>query len=377
MQLTLPTFAGLRASAIAAAQAACTTLLDLTSGSPARALIEADLSAWQVVQLNVYRVLGATRLSTSIGPDVDSFIADWGCPAREPAVAASGQVTLSRFVSLGSATVLVGQTVMTGDTTQSFAVAADPALAGWSATLGTAGGYVLAAGVSSLTVPVVAVTPGSAGNVVTGAISLFGSALAGIDTVANATPTTGGANAETDAAVRSRFALWILGLEKATLAAVRSAIADVQQGLTYLVDENVDEGGRFRPGHFVVTVDDGSGSPSAALKSAVYSAVDAVRPVASTFSVQSPSVTEVAVALTLTVSSGNKTILLAPLQAAIAAYVNGTPVGGTVSVSRIGAIAWSCSPTVANVTAVTLNGLAADIVAPATGVIKCAAVSIS
>ena len=377
MQLTLPTFASLRASAIAAAQAACTTLIDLTSGSAARALIEADLSAWQVVQLNVYRVLSATRLSTSTGPDVDSFIADWCCPPREAAVSSSGQVTLSRFVTLGSATVLVGQTLMTGDTTQSFAVAASTAITGWSATLGTAGGYVLGAGVSSLTVPVTAVTPGAAGNVVTGAISLFGSALAGIDTVTNAAPTTGGADAETDAAVRVRFALYILGLEKATLAAVRSAIADVQQGLTYLVEENTDEAGRWRPGHFVVTVDDGSGSPSAALKGAVYAAVDAVRPVTSTFSVQSPSVTEVAVALTLSVSSGNTAILIAPLQAAIAAYVNGTSVGGTVSVSRIGAIAWACSPTVANVTAVTLNGLAVDLVAPMTGVIKCLVVTVS
>ena len=377
MQLTLPTFANLRASAIAAAQAACTTLLDLTSGSPARALIEADLSAWQVLQFNVYRVLTATRLSTSTGSDVDSFISDWGCPPREAAVAASGQVTLSRFVSLGSATILVDQTVMTGDGTQSFAIAADATNAAWSATLGTSGGYVLAAGVASITVPVVAVTAGTAGNVVAGSISLFGSALAGVDTVTNAAPTTGGANAETDAAVRARFALYIAGLEKATRASIESAIADVQQGLTYFIRENADEAGNWRPGHMVITIDDGSGNPSAALKSAVYSAVDAVRALTITFSVQGPSVTEVTVALTLTVSGANKSVLIAPIQSLIAAYVNATPVGGLVSIARIGAIALNYSASVTNVSGITINGLASDLTAPATGVIKAAAVSIS
>ena len=58
-------------------------------------------------------------------------------------------------------------------------------------------------------------------------------------------------------------------------------------------------------GSFVVTVDDGSGSPSTALLSTVQTAIDAVRPVGSIFSVQPPTVLTADVSLTITVSCRN------------------------------------------------------------------------
>ncbi len=377
MQLSLPTLQGILGGMIAAAQSAATVLLDLTVGSPGRALLQASAAQWSVQQSNVYRVLSASRLSTSTGSDVDSFIADYGCPPRLPATYATGAVTLSRYVALGSATVLVGTTVRTADASETYAIGADATNAAYSATLGTAGGYVLQSGVASVTVPITATVAGAGGNVVEGAISLFGTAVAGIDVVSNGAPTEGGEPGETDAAVKVRFVEYIGSLDKATGLAIAAAVAGVQAGLTWQIEENVAEDGTSRPGHFVVVVDDGSGAPSAALKASVYAAVDAVRPLCSTFSVQSPSILYVDVALTLVISSGTKAGLVAPIEAAIAAYVDTLSVGGTLSLTRVSALAYAASATISNVTGVTLNGRAADVQAGAGVVVKARSVSVS
>ncbi len=377
MQLNLPTLQSMVGGMVAAAQAAAAALLDLTVGSPGRALLQASAAQWSVQQSNIYRVLSASRLSTSTGIDVDTFIGDYGCPPREPATYATGAVTLSRYVALGSATVLVGTTVRTADASQTYAIGDDATNAAFSATLGTAGGYVLQAGTASVTVPVTATVAGSGGNVVEGAISLFGTAIAGIDVVSNGAPTQGGEPGETDAAVKARFVLWIGSLDKATALAIAAAVASVQAGLTYQIRENVAEDGSTRPGHFVVVVDDGSGAPSAALKASVYAAVDLVRPLCSTFSVQSPAILYVDVALTVIVSSGTKAALVGPVEAAITAYVDTLTVGGTLSLTRVSALAYGASNTIANVTGVALNGRTSDVVAGAGVVIKARSVTVS
>ncbi len=374
MQLTLPTLQSMLAGMAASAQSACTQLLDLTIGSPARALLFASAQQWSWQQSNIYRVLAASRLATSSGTDIDTFIADYGCPPREAATFATGLVTLARFVPATAATVPVGASVRTGDGSLTYVIGADPTNPTWSAAIP---GYVVPVGTASITVPVECTTAGSQGNVIAGAISLLGSAIPGIDTVNNGAAFVDAADGETDAQVQLRFALYIRGLSKATLTAVESAIADVQAGLVYSVTENVDEQGSFRPGHFVCVVDDGSGSPPATLLSSVYAAVDAVRPVCSTFSVQPPAVNAVNVALSITVSSGNKASLFTAVSTAVTAYVDATPVGGTVSLTRIAAAAYATNSTIVNVSAITINGVAADLVAPTSGVTKASLVVVS
>ncbi|MGC8035647.1 baseplate J/gp47 family protein, partial [Salmonella enterica] len=54
------------------------------------------------------------------------------------------------------------------------------------------GGYVLANGISSVTVPIQAVTAGVAGNVTAGSINTIAQAITGIDTVTNAAGLTNG-----------------------------------------------------------------------------------------------------------------------------------------------------------------------------------------
>lgn len=378
MALGLQNFGTLVANMGARVQGACSTLLDFTVGSVVRSIQEAGASQALWLQYLVLQVLMACRLSTSSGSQVDSWFADYGL-TREPAVAATTRITVGRYTSVGTALLLVGTQAQTADGTQAFVIGADPAVPGWDATQGGGtGGYLIPAGTASLAgVPVTAAIAGAAGNVSAGTITKL-PGVAGVDFCTNPAPATGGLDAESDAAMKARFPLFIAGLEKATLTAIESAIAGVQQGLTYVVQANLDEAGSFRPGHFVVTVDDGSGAPGADLKARVYAAVDAVRALTETFSVQSPRVLPVSVSLTLTVGPGtSKAALLAPLQSAIAAFGNALAPGAPVTVARIIQLGFAVSPYVSNVSQVRLNGGTADLAPGATTVVKISSVTVS
>ncbi len=200
----------------AAAQGAAQQVLDFTIGSILRAVVESVAGVALFLQSLVLQVLTLTRASTSQGPDLDSWMADYGL-TRLPAVAASGTVTFSRFTPTLQAVVPVGAQVITADGSETFAVTLDATNAAYSAALG---GYVLAPGVASVNVTVAANSPGSAGNVVSGAISFIGTAIPGVDTVTNAAAFTNGLDAESDAALRLRFVAYIASLSKATKGAV-------------------------------------------------------------------------------------------------------------------------------------------------------------
>src|ERR1700739_2986107 len=100
--LPLQNFATLVAGMAAAVQGACQQLLDLTVGSVLRAILEANASVALWMQWLIMLVLQTTRAATSTGPDLDSWVADFGV-ARLPGTAASGVVTLSRWSPVLSA----------------------------------------------------------------------------------------------------------------------------------------------------------------------------------------------------------------------------------------------------------------------------------
>ena len=150
---------------------------------------------------------------------------------------------------------------------------------------------------------------------------------------------------------------------RATLTAVASAIASVQQGLRWLIEENVNANGSTNIGHFIVTVDDGSGSPSAALLTAVQEAIEAVRPVGSTYAVQPPVVIGVTVSLSLEVRAGtSKPTVAAEAIQAIASYVNALPIGPTLAISRVISLVHGADAAVVSVSDVLINGAAVDLV---------------
>ena len=166
MQLSLQTFTTLVQNMAAAVQASAAQLLDLTAGSALRAVLEANASLALWLQWLILQVLQTTRAATSTGADLDSWMADFTL-VRMPASPASGLVSLSRYTPTLTALVPVGALVRTADGTQTFAVAVDTTNPAFSA---AQTGYILAANVASVTVPVVAQVPGSAGNVQAGAI---------------------------------------------------------------------------------------------------------------------------------------------------------------------------------------------------------------
>ncbi len=374
MQLSLRTFNTLVQSMAAAVEASATQLLDLTVGSTLRAVLEANASIGLWMQWLILQVLRATRAATSSGADLDSWMADLTL-TRLPAVAATGTVTFSRFTSSIAALIPVGSLIRTADGTQTFAVSIDTTQPSWSA---SSNGYMMAAGVASLDVPVMAQMPGSAGNVQAGTISLLASALPGIDAVSNASNFQNGLDAESDDAFRRRFHNFIASRSRATPLAVGYAISSIQQGLNYTIQENIDLSGQPHMGSFVVTVDDGSGSPSSALLSTVRTAIEAVRPVGSIFSVQPPTVVTVGVSLIIAVSAGTSK---APIQAvvgdAIANYINSLPIGTGLPLTRLAQIAYSASPAVVNVSGVLANGGASDIVVTATSVVKAGVIAVN
>ena len=374
MQLRLRTFNTLVESMAVAVQASATQLLDLTVGSSLRAILEANASIGLWMQWLILQVLRATRAATSTGVDLDSWMADLTL-TRLPAVNATGAVTFSRITPTLATLVPVGTLVRSADGTQTFSVLDDTTNPAWS---GAGNGYVVASGLASLDLPVRALMPGAAGNVQAGAISLLASAVPGIDSVYNASAFLNGLDAESDDAFRGRFRNFIASRSRATPAAVAYAISSIQQGLSFAIQENTGPTGQASLGQFTVTVDDGSGSPSTALLSTVQAAIEAVRPIGSSFSVHSPSIFTADISLLITVASDT---MKAPIQGivgnAVSDYINGLPIGSGLALTRLAQIAYSANPSVINVSALLINSASDDLPAVPTSVIKTGTVAVN
>jgi uncharacterized phage protein gp47/JayE len=373
MQLQLQDFTTLVRNMAASVQGGATALIDLTTGSVLRAILEANASVALWIQWLIVQVLAQTRAATSNGPDLDSWVADFSV-TRLPAQASATTVVFSRITTGLLTSIPVGTQVKTADGTQTFAVLADPTNAAYSATTAS---YTVAAAVASIALPVQAVTPGSAGNVQAGLITMLASAIPGIDAVTNPNQAQGGMDAESDTALRARFANFIDSRSRATPAAIAFAIDSLQQGLSHVVTENVNPAGAPAPGSFTVTVDDGSGAPPSTLIAAVFAAVDAVRPVGTQFAVQPPQILLANISLAITVSDANKPTAQAAVSAAITAYIDALAIGAPLPLSRLAAIAYGAASDIINVSALTINGGDSDLVPSPTGIVMPGVISVN
>jgi uncharacterized phage protein gp47/JayE len=143
--------------------------------------------------------------------------------------------------------------------------------------------------------------------------------------------------------------------------------------------ENVAANGSSSPGHFVVVVDDGTGFPPDSLLSSVASAVDTTRPIGSAVSVVAPTVLQVNVSLSASISQQTvpSSAISSSIQQAVLTYLNGLPIGSPAAVSRVVQAAYSVPYAIENVVDVTLNGAAQDISASSTTVIKAGSITVS
>ncbi|WP_118181310.1 baseplate J/gp47 family protein [Paraburkholderia phosphatilytica] len=364
-------------------QGKCSTLLNFVIGSVIRSIGEA--TSWMGVWLQslVLQGIALTRAASSNGPDLDSWLAQFGFSRLAP-TAASGNVTFSRFTPTNAALIPVGSIVQTQNGALQYQVVENTSNAAWDA---TNNGYDLPAGTSSVSVPVTCITPGSnslslpdaSGNVSENAINALYQSIPGVDTVTNPLAFTNGENAESDAAARIRFVAWLASLSKATKAAILAAILVLGDNFACNATENYTKGGTYQPGYFYVIVDDGTGNPTSTVLSTVYSAVDAVRPFTSTFGVFGPSILNASIVMAIeTTSTGVGHVATAALvQTAITNYVNALVLGQSLSYFRLGQIALDTSPDVISITLLTLNGVTVDLTATNQQVIKLSSIAVT
>jgi uncharacterized phage protein gp47/JayE len=373
--LNIKTFATLVSDQVTALQGAAAGLVDTAIGSILRSILESNSAVAIWIQQLIVNLLVTTRAATSSGDDLDSWMADFSF-TRLAATAATGQVVFSRFTATNQAVIPVGTQVSTTDGSQAYLVTTDTTNAAYDPTLA---GYLIAAGVTSVRVPVQAVTAGAAGNALEGTITVISGSVQYVDTVTNPVTFGTGEDAESDTDFRARFVLWIASLSKSTLSAIGYALSSMQNGVTYTLTENQTYSGLSQPGYFYAVVDDGSGAPSSTFLGQAYSAIDAVRGFTVTFGVFAPARVTANIAMTITLSApAVRAEVVALVDAALEAYVAGLALGQTLPFTQLATIAYGASPYVTNVTGVMLNGsLADDLTATASQVIRAGTISVS
>jgi uncharacterized phage protein gp47/JayE len=353
---------------IVSAQQKASVLIDFTVGSVNLAIIEAVAQVVIWLEGLILILLATTRAATSSGSDLDTWMADYGL-TRLAATSSTGQVTFARFTPTYQAVVPVGTVIQTADGSQQFTVIVDTTQAAYSATLN---GYVIAAGLSSATATVQSVNTGTATNVLANTITVLTQAIQYVDTVTNAAGFTNAANAETDAALRTRFIGFLASLAKCTPAAVKYALSTIQSGVTYALTENKGYNGTLDNGYFYAIVDDGTGSPGSTFITTAAAAVEAVRPIGIRYGVFGPTDVLANVSMTITTAAGyTHSSIVASVVAALQTYINTLGVGNALAYTQLANVAYNAVPgAVSNVSSVLLNSGTADLTATAQQIIR-------
>jgi hypothetical protein len=358
--LNTQSFGAIVSNFATAVQGTASSLIDFSVGSVLLAIGEAmgGVALW--LQGLILQVAALTRAATSSGTDLDSWFAQFGF-SREAAVAATTQETFSRYTPTNQAPIPVGANVSTADGSVTFTVIADATNAAYSASQNA---YILPAGQASVNVTMQCTVAGTVGNIAAGALNTLSTAIPGVDYVSNGSNVQNGIAAETDAAARARFVLWVAGLGGATLIAIQAAIAGVQQNMSGIIVENQQYNGSTQYGYFTVVANDGSGSLTSTEEANVANAIENVRPLTVTYGVHAPKQQAVTVSMAITVASSYvESTVASQAQAALIAYINGiqtTASGATLPYTSLAAQAYQIAG-VTNVTNVLLNGGVADL----------------
>lgn len=360
----------------AAAQGACATLLDFAVGAILRAISEAQGGSGLWLQSLILQLLSTTRLATSSGNAVDTFCADFmpvvpgtNSP-RLPAAPASGSVTFARYTPTNTAIIPVSALIQTADGTQTFEVVADTTQSAYSSLLNA---YVIAASVTSCTATVQDAVGGTGGNISAGTLTVLQSGISGVDTVTNPSAFSNGVNAESDAALKARFANYLASLSKGTVPAIEYAITALNQNLQVTIVSQP----LYTP-NVLVTVDDGSGDIPGALVTAALAAATAVVAAGISISVLAATKITANVNMTITVATGYTAATVeGQVATAIEDFIDGVGLGNPVSYFALPGVALAV-PGCAEVdpSTYTLNSSTGDIVPTAQQTVKSGTVSI-
>lgn len=369
MAINTQSFTQTLTNAVTAVQGAATALVDFSVGAISLAYMQAVTAMSMWLQALILQVAALTRLATSSGADVDTFLADFGT-SRLGASVAKGVVTFARYTPTLQAQIPAGSVVETADGTELFNVIADTNQGAWNAGLNA---YVILAGGSSCTATVQAQVAGSGGNVALGTVTVLAQSIPGVDTVTNAAAFSGGLPAESDTAAKAGFVTYLQSLTQGTKQACINAVTELQEGATCYIIENQTYSpfGIFQAGYFSAICDDGTGAPSSGFLTACYAAIDAVRAIGTTFGVFAPAVVYANVGMTITVATGYTLATVEGLvTTAITNYINTLGLGVTLSYFRLAQVAYDASPGITSVTAVLLDSGTADLVPTAVQLVK-------
>lgn len=370
MPLPTQSFSDIVNAQAAAMQANSNAILNFDPGSVLLALIESNAGNSIWLQALATSLLAVTRLSTSSGTDVDTFIADFGF-SRFQGNASSGNVTFSRFTTTAQGIIPIGTTIAVSSNNLVFTVTLDATNPDYNASLNA---YVIPISTASITVPCACSVTGSVGNVIIGAINtiLAPNTTPGIDTVTNGAAFTNGLDPWSDTQTKQEFLLYIQSLSRATLQAIQYAVTTVTVGseevVRYNIVENVNESGSPQLGYFYVVIDNGTGSTvSSALLNAVSANVELYRGLTIQYNVDAATFIATTIDVSVNLVSNpteTNTVIIANIVSALQAYAASIPFNQPFLYSKIGEIVYLADPNVLSIpsaNAPTLNGSNTDI----------------
>lgn len=277
-----------------AMQAVASRILNFSDGSIFRAFVESNAGNSIWLESIVAYLLSVTRLQTSFGNDVDTFVGQFQL-TRNPATPAFGLVTFSRSVTDQAAIIPAGDfdtsisqgaLVYSGANQVTYSVYIDTTNPNYNPDLVA---YIIPISVASANIPVVALMPGSIGNALANQITTISSAISYVDRVTNPSDFTNGQDQESDAALKVRFVLYLNSLSKATEQALQAAILSIAGVKRYLLVENQNLDTSTHYGFFYAVVDDGTGHASSELQGNVQAILYATRGLTIAFSVYPPT----------------------------------------------------------------------------------------
>jgi phage-related baseplate assembly protein len=152
----------------------------------------------------------------------------------------------------------------------------------------------------------------------------------------------------------------------------------VQQGLSYTLIENTQYNGTTQQGYFTVVVDNGTGSPPGQLLTNVANAVNAIRPLGSTFGVFAPVVVSATVVMTITTATGYvHATVAAAVQSALQTYINTLGLGNSLFYTRLAQVAYTVPGVTEVLVGYTINGGSVDLTATALQTIRASTITVS
>jgi hypothetical protein len=331
--LPIKSFSQLVQDQINSIQSSGGLLTDFQEGSILLAIIEANAANSIWIQALISAELAITRLQSSFGNNVDTFIEQFGF-RRPAAVASSGSVTFSRSdTSILSYIPATSTIVSASSTNVQFTTILDTANPNYDPVTNS---YVMAISAGTITVPVRCTQTGTIGNVNSGQINTINSPLTNVNTVTNASSFTNGLEAASDSQTKVDFVLYLQGLSRATYQAIQFAVLNTPtyglQVKRYQIIENKDTSNNTLYGFFFVVVDDGTGSPSNDLINAVKANIEFYRGLSIMYDVIAPVPVTMTISAQLTLNTSADTALqtqvTANVKLALNNYINNLPIGG-------------------------------------------------